>query len=177
MDSWSEFRAEIDRRLDEKRPARCGPEEKDWREEVYGWARNHIPDETHLVRVFAKDEVDRREGLATKRANNYLRRWGHGQVPLDWSLVGPLPIKANAVRIRLDAATPDDIEDAARELAAAGKVTFDEVMLLTESMRDLARAARRSNVATIVLLGNIGPRRENDGIQIEDDDDEDDSPF
>ncbi|MDQ1490557.1 MAG: hypothetical protein QOJ23_3071 [Actinomycetota bacterium] len=176
MDSWSDFRTEIDHRLDTVRPARCGADEKDWREEVYGWARNHIPDETHLVRHYAKEIVDRREALATKRANIVLRKWAHGQTPLDWCLAGPLPIKANGVRIRLDAATPDDIEDAARELEAAGKATFDEVMLLAACMRDLARGARRSNLPTVVLLGNLGPRHDHDGI-ITPDDLDDDSPF
>jgi hypothetical protein len=135
-----------------------------------------IPDETHLVRHYAKEIVDRREALATKRANIVLRKWAHGQTPLDWCLAGPLPIKANGVRIRLDAATPDDIEDAARELEAAGKATFDEVMLLAACMRDLARGARRSNLPTVVLLGNLGPRHDHDGI-ITPDDLDDDSPF
>lgn len=163
QESWENYRAAIAERLDERRPARCAMGEKDWREPVYGWARNHIPNESTLVRVFAEAEVDRVEGKATRRGNKYLRQWAKGQRPLLWADLGPLPVVVGKVRIRLDAVTADDIEDAAMELEAAGKVTYDEVVLLGRAMRDLARNTRRQGLAFVALLGDLGPRHMDDG--------------
>ncbi len=90
-----------------------------------------------------KREVDNRERIATNRDNKYLRQWAKGQRPLLWKDLGPLPVVVDKVRIRLDAVTADDIEDAARELETAAKQTYDEVVMLAAAMRDLARSARR----------------------------------
>lgn len=174
MDSWAEFRAEIDRRLDQRRPARSSQSEKDWREPVYGWARNHIPDESNLVRHVAEHEVDVREGRATKRGNKFLRHWAKGQMPLLWADLGALPVLVEGVRIRLDAVTPDDIEDAARELDRNAKNVYDEVLVLTDGMRDLARSARRQGLPIVALLGDLKPRGTDEGIAPDVDDDVDD---
>ncbi len=174
MDSWAEFRHEIDRKLDELRPERGSQSEKEWRAPVYGWARNHIPDESNLVRYFAEAEVDRREGLATKRGNLLLRRWAKGQMPLFWVDLGPLPVVVEKVRIRLDAVTPDDIEDAARELEHQGKATYDEVLLLVDGMRDLGRNARRKGLSVVALLGDLKPRTDRSIFDDDDDLDDDD---
>lgn len=157
MDSWVEYRHEIDRRLDAVRPERCGANEKDWREPIYGWARNHIPDESNLVRRFAEKEVNNRERIATTRGNKLLRGWLHGRVRLAWRFLGPLPVVVGKVRIRLDAATPDDLEDAARELEERGRLVFNEVLLLVGGLRDLARAARRQGLLTVSLIGDLAP--------------------
>lgn len=157
---WKEFHREIDRRLDDRRPKRASVGEKEWREPIYGWARNHIPDETNLVRVFAEQIVDRREGEATKRGNEHLRRWMHGQMPLTWADVGPLPIKVEKLRIRLDAATPDDMEDAANQVQAEGAKTWQEILLLADTMRDLARQARHAGYVTVARLGDLPPRED-----------------
>src|SRR5262245_24605150 len=107
------FREEIDKRLDAQRPARAEVGEKDWREPVYGWARNHITDEQHLVRNYARTEVDRREKEATKAGNAQIRKWIDGQAPLDWTMLGAKPIIVNKLRVRLDAATDGDLDTAA----------------------------------------------------------------
>lgn len=155
---WQEFRRQIDRRLDSRRPDRAGVGEKEWREPIYAWARNHMPDESNLVRRIAEREVDHREGIATKRGNNLLRDWMHGRGPLSWSLVGPLPVRVGRLRIRLDVATPVEVEDASRELLAAGQATYDEVALLCQGLNELAKQARQKAYLTVALIGDLPPR-------------------
>ena len=154
---WKAYHREIDQRLDELRPERVGAGEKEWREPVYGWARNHIPDESNIVHHFAEQIVDRREGQATKRGNEHLRRWMHGQMPLTWADLGPLPIRVGKLRIRLDAATPEDLDDAAGEVQADGARTWQEVLLLAETMREIAKLARRAGLATVAKVGDLPP--------------------
>lgn len=156
---WKEFHHEIDRRLDALRPKRTSMRERDWREPVYGWARNHIPDESNLVRRFAEKEVDRREEQATKRGNRELRRWMDGQIPLVWSDIGALPIMVDdQLRVRLDAATPQDAEDAARKVQADGLKVYQETLRLAECERELASMARRAGLTLISLLGDLPAR-------------------
>jgi hypothetical protein len=156
--TWAEYHAEIDKRLDALRPQRSSSGDKDWRESVYGWARNHIPDESNLVRHFAEKEVDGREAKATRRGNKMLRRWAKGQIPLLWADLGPLPVVVDGTRIRMDALTPDDMDDAARELRSNAKQVFDEVLILTESLEDLARTARRAGCSFVAEIGDLDPR-------------------
>ena len=135
-------------------------------EPTKGWARNHIPDESNIVRHFADDIVQRREGLATKRGNNFLRKWNEGERPLDWALFGPLPIKLpDGLRVRLDAATLMDIEDAAVLMEEEAKRNFDKVVILVRALRDLVREARGKGFQRISQLGNLTPRDENRMIQ------------
>ena len=70
---WAEYYEGIDQRLNEVRPPRSNQADREWREPVYGWARNHIPNESHLVRVFAERVVDNRETQASKRGNPCIR--------------------------------------------------------------------------------------------------------
>lgn len=156
--TWADYHAEIDKRLDALRPKRSSSGDKDWREPVYGWARNHIPDESNLIRHFAEHEVDGREGKATRRGNKMLRCWAKGQMPLLWADLGPLPVVVDGVRIRMDALTPDDMDDAARELRSNAKQVYDEVLILTESLEDLARKARRSGCSFVAEIGDLEPR-------------------
>jgi hypothetical protein len=157
---WQEFRQEIDRRLDARRPERAGVSEKKWREPVYGWARNHLPDESNIVRRVAEREVDQRERQATRRGNDLIRAWMHGRMPLAWSLVGPLPVKVGRLRIRLDVATASEVEDAARELQANGKAVYDEVLLLCDGLRDIGRQARQQGYVAVALIGDQPPKSE-----------------
>ncbi len=157
-DMWASFRAQIDARLDASRPQRCSATEREWREPIYAWARNHMPDETQLVRRIAQREVDSREGIATKRGNIFIRDYMHGRVPLSWSLVGPLPVRVGKLRIRLDVATPKEVEDAARELVAAGQAILDEVALLAEGLTELAEEARAKGFLTVALIGDKPPK-------------------
>jgi hypothetical protein len=158
----TEFRHQIDVRLDRHRPERVSAGEKDWREPIYAWARNHMPDESHLVRRIAKQEVDGREMQATKRANNLLRDYMHGRAPLSWSLVGPLPVRVGKLRIRLDVATPKEVEDAARELLTVGQATFDEVAVLVKCLEELADEARQKGYLTVALIGDKPPHSQED---------------
>lgn len=158
--AWSAFHAEIDGRLSALRPERVGAGETDWREPVYAWARNHMPDESHLVRHVAKKEVDSREGQATRKGNELIRDWMHGRMPLDWSLVGPYPVVVNKVRVRLDVATPDDVDGASIELLTAGRQVFDEVLLLVDGLRYLAQKARDEGYAIVAAIGDLPPRQE-----------------
>lgn len=169
---WAEFNDQIRNLLNKHRPDRTSASDKDWLEPVYGWARNHLPDERHAIRNLAKAKVDGLEGAATKRGNDYVRQWAKGQRPLFWADLGPLPISVgNGERVRFDAATPDDVEDAALDLHAKGKATYDEVVLLTETMHDLARKARRAGLSIVALIGDQPPR---DGDNTGDDDEDED---
>lgn len=154
---WAEFRKEISQRLDAIRPERIGTGENEWREPVYAWARNHMPDETHLVRRIAQREVDTQERVSSRRGNNLIRDYLHGRAPLSWALVGPLPIKVGDLRIRLDVATPKEAEDAARELTADAAQVYDEVVLLANGLNEIAREARRKGYLTIALIGDKPP--------------------
>jgi hypothetical protein len=161
-ESWALFHDGIDQRLNELRPPRSGQYDRDWREPVYGWARNHIPNESRLVHVFAEKEVNTREANMTKRGNRYLRDWcAVGAFPLLWSDLGPLPIIVEKVRIRMDAATPDDFDDAARELEVNAKKNYDATLIVVGAMRDLARMARRGGLTFVAQVGDL-PGRESD---------------
>lgn len=156
---WREFHQEIDRRLDARRPKRASMKERDWREPVYGWARNHIPDESNIVRRFAEKEVDRREEQATKRGNRELRRWMDGQMPLIWNDIGALPVKVrDDLRVRLDAVTPQDLEDAAKIVETDGFKVWQETQRLGECERELARRARAAGFVIVALIGDLPPR-------------------
>jgi hypothetical protein len=171
--TWAEYHTEIDRRLDALRPQRSSSGDKDWRAQVYGWARNHIPNESNLVRHFAEKEVDGREAKATRRGNKMLRRWAKGQIPLLWSDLGPLPVVVDGTRIRMDALTPDDMDDAAQELRSTAKQVYDEVMILSESLVDLARVARRAGCSFVAEIGDLDPRGAMVEVEPEDGEDED----
>lgn len=152
---WGDFRAEIDRRLDEARPKRASMGEYDWREPVYGWARNHLPNEQDLVHRTAKTEVDNREREATKKGNALLRDYIKGIRPLDWMDLGPKPIKVDEyLRVRWDAATPEDVDKAAKKLLADATATFREVESLAKEMHELAGEAREAGLLFVALLGN-----------------------
>lgn len=152
--SWKEFRAAIRERLNEHRPDRVGAGETEWREKDYAWARNHMPDESRLVRVVAKQEVDRQEALATRKGNDILRRYIQGESPLEWALLGPYPITIDGLRIRWDAATPDDADDAAREYLDDSKRRYDKEVVLGHGMQDLSRKARREGHSKVAQIGD-----------------------
>lgn len=159
---WSEFRSDIDEMLDQHRPQRSVASEKEWLEPIYAWARNHMPDESRLVRIIAKQEVDRREGIATKQANHLLRDYMHGRAPLSWALVGPKPMRVGKLRVRLDVATPKEVEDGARQLLIEGQQVFDEVAILVACLEELAEEARQKGYLTVALIGDKPPHTQTD---------------
>lgn len=152
---WAEFRAGIVQRLDEVRPPRAGINETDWREPVYAWARNHMPNETMLVRKVAVDQVNNRERDATRRGNDFLRRWILVQVPLFWSDIGYLPIRLGEQHIRLDASTPADMRQFAREIRAHAKQRFDSELLVADAAEELAERATQAGLLLISKLGDL----------------------
>jgi hypothetical protein len=157
---WNDFRREIRERLNEVRPPRVDENDRAWREQVYGWARLHMPDETELVRRVAQREVDNQEGHATKRANDLLRDYWQGRAPLDWSVAGPWPIRVDGVRIRLDAATPADVDTAANQLAVDLTKTHQAGLAAVQAMHFLADTAREAGYTTVARIGDLPPRKE-----------------
>lgn len=156
--SWAEYYARIDAILDEDRPARALPSETAWMERARGFARNHIPNESEIVRHFGDDITSRREGLATKAANKILRLWMNGQAPLDWGIDGSKPIKLkDGTRVRLDCATSDDLRNAARALAGRLRITYDNGMVAARGMWLLATEATRRGYATASDIGDQEP--------------------
>lgn len=153
--AWNEFRATIRDRLNEIRPGRVDEAEREWREPVYGWARQHMPDETELVRRIARAEVDRQEGEATRRGNDYLRDYWQGRMPLGWDLVGPYPIRVDGVRVRLDVATPNDVARAADQLAAELTKTFQSGLAAVSALRYLGQRAIESGLTTVAKIGDL----------------------
>jgi len=157
---WNEFYAEIDRRLDAIRPPRVGVNEREWREPVYGWARNHIPNESELVRRFGEKEVDRREGQATKRGNRKLKEYLRGQGMLFWDDIGALPITVGELRVRLDTATWKDVREHTQARRALATQRADEEFAICDFLDELARRAKRRGLSTIAQLGDMPPRSE-----------------
>lgn len=168
---WQSFKQAIDELLDQHRPERAGQGEKDWREPVYGWARNHIPNEQNIVRRFAQEEVDRREALATKVGNKIVRAWMHGQSPLIWGQLGAKPIIVGKLRIRCDVATAEDFDAAAQQIENAAKKTFDEAMQLAQGYRDLGHETIKRGVDHAPKLGDLAPRAPGRPIEVWDVDD------
>jgi hypothetical protein len=157
-ESWAEYNRTIDRMLDEDRPTRSINADRDWMERTKGWARNHIPNETGIVRYFADKEVERREGRATKAGNDVVRVWMKGQAPLDWGIDGRKPIKLrDGTRVRLDAATPADVWDAARTLARQLKTTYDNGMVAARGLWLLGAEADRQGLDLVMWLGPLAP--------------------
>ena len=161
---WQEFYRSIDLKLDSIRPKRASLKERDWREPVYGWARNHIPDESTIIHRFAEKEVDRREAQATRRGNDILKLYWEGQAPLFWNDIGQWPIKVDREqRVRLDACTPQDFEDAATLLQDTALKTYNHAMMVVQAERELARRARDAGLIIVALLGDLSPRSEQRG--------------
>jgi hypothetical protein len=158
--AWNEYRSEIRDLLNETRPARVDENDKNWREDAYTWARLHLPYETELVRRVARNEVDRQEGHATKRANEILRDYWQGRIPFEWSMAGPWPIRVDGVRIRLDAAVPADVDKAAGQLALELQKTHEAGQAAVNAMRFLAQAAIRQGVDTVAKIGDLPLRNE-----------------
>ena len=163
-DSWAVWKEGIKARLNRDRPKRYDHTDRDWMVPTDDWARLHMPD-VDLVRRHAETIVRQLEGLATKEGNRLIRAWNKGQRPLFWGEIGPLPVKVtNKLRVRLDAATPEDEEDAALLRSSEAKRTFDEVLGQADAERDLARAARLRGLDFIYQLGDLAPRGEGGGI-------------
>lgn len=152
----AEYRAEIDRRLDAIRPKRAAISDRDWREPVYTWARNHMPNETNLVRRQAQRDVDRRERDATHRGNGKLRDWQIGTMPLFiWTDVGPTPIRVGDDHVRLDAVTIRDGRQFARETRTSAKRTYDSQLLVATAIEEMCDLATEKGCLLLAELGDL----------------------
>jgi hypothetical protein len=161
-ESWVVFRRGIDEILNEDRPSRASISEREWRERAYAWARNHMPNETTLVRHIAQREVDSREKTATRKGNAYLRRWIKGMIPLFWNDLGHYPIAVTdpggeKLHIRLDAATIVDARRFAHEERDRSKRDYDERLLLCKAIEELADRAAEAGYMTLAQLGDQPP--------------------
>lgn len=84
-------------------------------------------------------------------------------MPLVWADIGalPLPVKVNEqLRVRLDAVTPQDLEDAAKLVQDDGLKVYQETLRLAECERELAQRARIAGFLIVALLGDLPPRIE-----------------
>jgi hypothetical protein len=157
--AWAEFREKIRDLLNDARPERVDENDRVWREPIYGWARAHMPDETQLVRREARRVVDHMETQATKRGNDLLRDWWQGREPLDWSLVGPYPVRVDGVRVRLDHATTRDIAVAAAQLHVVNEKTYEAAEAAVAAMRDLVSRAEQAGLTVVAQLGDLPPHQ------------------
>jgi hypothetical protein len=175
MDIWSEFHALIDQALNKARPPRAKPSDKEWQAPVIGLAANKMPDESMLLRRFAEQVVSQRDALATKHAKKIMKDYVRGIVPLDWSMFGPLPIDVGGLRVRLDVATPNDVEDAARETERRARLSYQSALAVVDGFRDIARDARDRGFPLVHLIGDQPLRDgEREAVFAAADDDEDD---
>ena len=91
--------------------------------------------------------------------NDYLRDYWQGRMPLGWELVGPYPIRVDGVRVRLDVATPSDVEKAADQLAAELAKTFQSGLAAVSALRYLAGKARENGLETVARIGDLPPHK------------------
>lgn len=123
-------------------------------QKIRDWDLQHGTIDQALL-ASAERDANRLEGQSSKSANRALRRWLTDEAPLDWSLLGALPVKIDAKRkCRYDSITPDLVEDAADFTEAQGRRVYGEVLLLVDALRVLARAARRAGVTVVTALGD-----------------------
>ena len=162
--SWRQWKAEIVRRLNLARPTRYGREDRDWMEPTKGWARLRMPDETNLVRVYAERIVNSIEANATRTGNRLMHAWNNGQRPLVWDEYGAFPVTIDDLRVRLDAATSDDMRDWATEREGEAKRNYDAELSLARAARDLADLAAARGLERIRELGDLAPRGEDGAI-------------
>jgi len=155
-DLWADFWRQIDLKLAEARPARAGVDDRAWREEVYGWARNHIPNEANLVRTTAQQQVDNREKIATRRGNDWLRAYyDTGRGPLFWDAT---PIRVGEEHVRLDAATIRDGVNFEQERRRSAKQKYDSELVACDAMHELVEMAREQGYMRLSQLGDLPPR-------------------
>jgi hypothetical protein len=153
-DEKEELSQLIDRLLAEMRPERYDIADKDWMAAVIEKASDELEamDRDDLIADVARRRVHGREAQATRKANDFLRLIARtGQLPLGWGEgdewklmqggVLRLPISIEKLRVRLGAASPNDLEEwilareeqqdrelAARELSRNGAVLLREWM-------------------------------------------------
>ena len=175
-EGWGEFRTEIDRRLNELRPARSTPADRAWMQPIFGWCRNHMPNESNLVRYVAEQEVIKREARANRKANRLLKAHADGQAPLTWADLGPLPftMEDNGLRVRFDAATPDETETRSNQIRLSARRSYQSGLRVADVLDELARRAREAGYDHIAMIGDLPIRDDGRLADLGWDDEEDD---
>jgi len=174
-DYFGPFREEIVRRLNRDRPARYSQADQSWMEPTIAWARAHQPvDDVTVIRKFARDEVIRVEKAANRKANLLLRQAALGRVPLFWADLGPLPFtidRRTGLRVRFDAAAPEDFELHAQQIRTDAKQRYEAELVVADYLDDLAKRAREAGYERVAQIGDM-PLREDGRIADLDWDDE-----
>jgi hypothetical protein len=176
-DLWGPFREELTRRINRDRPTRYSRADQSWMEPTIAYARAHLPaDDVTVIRKVARDEVIRIEKDANRKANTLIKRYALGQAPLFWGDLGPLPFTIDlktGLRVRFDAATPEDFELRAARIRDDAKVRHEAEIAVAAEMERLARQARERGYERVAMLGDL-PLRADGRIADLDWDDEDD---
>jgi hypothetical protein len=158
------WREEIERRLNRDRPARYTNQDNAWMEPTRAWARVHSPYDpvTAQLKVM-HDAVMAIEKNANRKANGKLKQWALGQAPLFWDDLGPLPFtldrsRNRGLRIRFDAAIPEDFEKHADNIESNAQERKDAEDNVAEGLRDIAHRTRVMGFQRCSQLGDL-PRR------------------
>lgn len=160
---WRDWRKQIADDLDKHRPERYDRGETDWMDPVVARARGRMPmEDATVIRRAVEREVRNEEKNATQRGNRLVREWYEGQRPLDWRLFGPCPVVVGTVKVRLDAASRDDVREAIDEAHAKNLANYNRAELGLEGYRDLERRAAAQGFEQLSLLGDLPPHRQED---------------
>ena len=176
-DLWGPYREEIAQRLNRDRPARYSQKDQGWMEPTIAWARARMPaDEVTLLRLAARDEVIKAEKNSNRKANGKLRKWATGQSMLYWTDLGPLPftIDRHGLRVRFDAATPEDIELHAKNIRADARQRYRAELAVAEGLEWLAQRARSAGYERVAMVGDMPLREDGRLTDLDWDDERDD---
>lgn len=112
----SNYKAEIDQLLNERRPDRYEPEGGDeWLDLIVDEVANSIP-VAEARALAARQLVRNRETSKLRAANRIIREIGINRLlPMDWLDTVHLPISVGKERVSLRAATPNDFRRFATE--------------------------------------------------------------
>jgi hypothetical protein len=176
-DPWAAWKESIRNELNRLRPDRYDAGDKEWMEPVIGLAAQTMPNQYKAVRVHAESVVSNLDGGATRAANQEILKWADGHKPLFWHELGALPFSCGKLRIRLDAGTPDDYEQAAYEQRASAKSTYDRTLFRATALEELASTARHRGLTIVSGIGDLPIRQTPEGHQFTEDDLGDDEDF
>lgn len=156
---WAEFREGIRLRLNRDRPSRHDRNDVAWMQPTNAWAANRLPAPEMAVRKYAEREVANINGKANREANDLLKRYAKtGQIPLDdfpWMELGPLPFtldKNSGLRVRFDAATPDDLTTHAEMKRASATERMETELGVADVIDELAELARAAGYGVVWML-------------------------
>jgi hypothetical protein len=173
-DPWAPWTQMIRTELNRRRPERYDKSDREWMEPVIGRAAQTMPNQHKAIRIHAESEVYKQEGAATRRANREILRYADGNRPLLWADLGPLPFSVGGTRVRLDAGTPKDYDDAAQEQRADGKAAYERVLTRADLLEELANTARHRGLNIVSKIGDLPAREQPEGAHRPSDDFDDD---